>query len=340
MQPRVAVVILNFNTRKWLEAFLPSVLQTQYGNLEIVVADNNSTDDSVRFVEEFYPSVSIITLPKNYGFAGGYNECLKQVTADYFVLLNSDVQVTPNWVQPVIDLMETDTAIAACQPKILSWHDKAKFEYAGASGGYIDGMAYPFCRGRIIDHLETDNSQYNSVEEVFWASGAAMFIRAANYREAGGLDADFFAHMEEIDLCWRLKNRGYKIMAQPASVVYHVGGGTLSRQNPRKTFLNFHNCIAMMVKNMPGNELWWKLPLRFIMDDMAAVMFLFYGNWRDMLAVFRAHTLFSLQAGKWFKRRRELKKYRSNPNKTGIYKKSIVLGFFLSKKKEFSRLDF
>lgn len=338
-QPRVAAVILNYNTRKWLEAFLPAVLQTRYDNFEVIVADNASTDDSVEFLRQYYPLIRVIQMPVNYGFAGGYNECLKQVEADYFILLNSDVEVTPNWVQPVIDLMETDAVIAACQPKILSYHHKERFEYAGAAGGYLDTLSYPFCRGRIIDHTEVDANQYNTVEEVFWASGAAMFIRSEKYFEADGLDADFFAHMEEIDLCWRLKNHGYKIMVQPASVVYHVGGGTLSRQNPRKTFLNFHNCMAMMVKNMNGTGLLWKLPLRFLMDDAAALMFLVYGNWRDTLAVFKAHTTFTLQIGKWIKRRSEYKAYKTHPhNNTGVYHKSIVFDFFIRRIKEFSKL--
>jgi GT2 family glycosyltransferase len=337
-QPRVAVVILNYNTKKWLQAFLPAVLATQYDNLEVIVADNASTDDSVAFLQNSFPDVRVIQLPVNYGFAGGYNECLKLVEADYFVLLNSDVEVTANWVQPVIDLLQTDPAIVACQPKILAWHQKHKFEYAGAAGGYLDALSYPFCRGRIIDHTEEDNGQYDDAREVFWASGAAMFIRSEKYFEAGGLDADFFAHMEEIDLCWRLKNHGYKIMVQPASIVYHVGGGTLSRQNPRKTYLNFHNCMAMLLKNMTGPELLWKMPLRFLLDDAAALMFLFYGNWRDTLAVFKAHTRFTLQIFKWIRKRRALKPYKTHTNNHGIYQSSIVFDFYFRKHKEFSEL--
>lgn len=337
--PRVAVVILNFNTRKWLEKLLPSVLQTQYDNLEIIVADNASTDDSVVFLKQNYAQVGIIQLEKNYGFAGGYNECLKQVEADYFVLLNSDVEVTPNWVQPIIDELENTPNAVACQPKILAYNQKEQFEYAGAAGGYLDTFAYPFCRGRIIDQTEQDTGQYNDAREVFWASGAAMFIRADKFREVGGLDARFFAHMEEIDLCWRLKNKGYKILVQPKAVVYHVGGGTLSRQNPRKTYLNFHNCLAMMVKNMPSGQLWWKLPFRLLLDDLAAIVFLFYGNWRDMLAVFKAHIRFTLQIGYWFNKREELKKQTTQRNTIGIYQKSIVFDFFIRKKRKFSGLE-
>lgn len=336
--PRVAAVILNYNTRKWLQQLLPSVVQTQYDNFEIIIADNASTDDSVAFLKEHYPQLRIIQLDKNYGFAGGYNECLKQVEADYFILLNSDVEVTPNWVQPVIDLLESTPNAVACQPKILAYNQKEQFEYAGAAGGYLDTYAYPFCRGRIIDQTETDEDQYNDAREVFWASGAAMFIRADKYREVEGLDARFFAHMEEIDLCWRLKNRGYKIMVQPQSVVYHVGGGTLSRQNPRKTYLNFHNCLAMMVKNMPQGQLWWKLPFRLLLDDLAAIVFLFYGNWRDTLAVFKAHIRFTTQLRYWSRKRKALKKEAANRNSTGIYHKSIVFDFFIRKKREFSKL--
>lgn len=337
--PRVAVVILNFNTRSWLEKLLPSVLQTQYDNLEIIIADNASTDDSVAFLSKQYPQLRIIELEKNYGFAGGYNECLKKVEADYFVLLNSDVEVTPNWVQPVINELESTPDAVACQPKILAYNQKEQFEYAGAAGGYLDTFAYPFCRGRIIDKTETDNGQYNDAREVFWASGAAMFIRADKYREVGGLDARFFAHMEEIDLCWRLKNKGYKILVQPQAVVYHVGGGTLSRQNPRKTYLNFHNCLAMMVKNMPEGELKWKLPFRIALDWLAAIVFLFYGNWRDMLAVFKAHLRFMSQIRYWLGKRKELKKLTTQRNTTGIYHKSIVFDFFIRKKRKFSKLN-
>ncbi len=336
--PKVAAVILNYNTRSWLEKLLPSVVLSQYDNLEIIIADNASTDDSIEFLKQHYPQIRIIQLDKNYGFAGGYNQCLKQVEAHYFILLNSDVEVTPNWIQPVIDILENTADAVACQPKILAFTDKKKFEYAGAAGGYLDTFAYPFCRGRIIDQTETDEGQYNDAREVFWASGAALFIKATAYFEADGLDARFFAHMEEIDLCWRLKNKGYKILVQPQAVVYHVGGGTLSRKNPRKTFLNFHNNLAMMVKNMPSGQLWWKLPFRFLLDDLAALFFLFHGNWRDMLAVFKAHISFTLQIRYWLRKRKTLQKSITHRNTTGIYHKSIVFDFFIRKKRKFSKL--
>lgn len=337
-QPRVAIVILNFNTRNWLEKFLPSVLQTQYDNLEIIVADNASKDDSVAFLKQNYPQIRIIQLEKNYGFTGGYNNCLQQVQADYYVLLNSDVEVSPNWVQPVINLLESTPNAVACQPKILSWHEKQKFEYAGAAGGYLDKYAFPFCRGRFFDHTETDEGQYNDAREVFWATGAALFIKAGKYHEVGGFDNRFFAHMEEIDMCWRLKNRGYKILVQPQSVVYHVGGGTLSKQNPRKTFLNFHNGLAMMVKNMPEGELRWKLPFRVLLDGIAAISFLVKGHGRDMIAVFKAHLRFFSQIRYWLGVRRELKKQINNRNSEGVYNKSVVFDFFIRKKRKFSEL--
>ncbi|MBI3232939.1 MAG: glycosyltransferase family 2 protein [Bacteroidetes bacterium] len=241
MKKKVAVVILNYNGKHWLEKFLPSVLSSTYANIEIVVADNCSTDDSIDFINQNYPNLTLIKNRVNGGFSKGYNDCLKHVTADYYVLLNSDIEVTPNWIEPVIELMESDSLIAACQPKILMYDQKDKFEYAGAAGGFMDSMGYMFCRGRIFDIYETDHGQYNEAIEVFWATGACLFVRANIYHQFGGLYEPLFAHMEEIDFCWRLKNNGYKIYACPTSEVYHVGGGTLNKTSPHKTYLNFRN---------------------------------------------------------------------------------------------------
>ena len=256
--PSVAIVILNWNGRKFLEQFMPAVLASTYPNKRVIVADNASTDDSILFLNEHFPSVEIIRNETNEGFAKGYNTALKKVTADYYVLLNSDVEVPENWIEPVISLMETDPLIAACQPKILTFDNRSFFEYAGACGGWIDKFGYPFSRGRVFDTRETDSGQYDFVQQCFWASGAAFFIRAKLYHEMGGLDEYFFAHQEEIDLCWRLQLSGYKIFVQPASVVYHVGGGTLPRGNSRKTFLNFRNNLIMIYKNQPWLSLIWK----------------------------------------------------------------------------------
>ena len=284
----VAVVILNYNGRKHLENFLPSVLASTYGNFRVVVADNASVDDSVSFVQQHFPSVEIVTHHQNEGFAGGYNWALKKVSSDYYVLLNSDVSVTPGWIEPVIRMMEADRSIAACQPKLLSYHQPQLFEYAGAAGGWIDSLGYPFSRGRIFDVCETEEHQYDEVEPIFWASGASMFVRANVYHELGGLDASFFAHQEEIDLCWRMQLAGYRIMSCPSSVVYHVGAGTLPRGG-RKVFLNFRNNLLMLCKNLPWQEKIWKLPLRFALDAISGWKGLLSGDSHFFSAIFKAH---------------------------------------------------
>ncbi|MFZ9718824.1 MAG: glycosyltransferase family 2 protein, partial [Chitinophagaceae bacterium] len=260
MSPSVAVVILNWNGKQFLEQFLPGLLASNYNNLRVMVADNASTDDSVSFLLQHYPTVELLRCQQNLGFAGGYNYFLNQVQTDYYVLLNSDVEVTPEWITPVISLMESDQRIAACQPKILSWHQRDHFEYAGAAGGWIDRLGYPFARGRVFDHLEMDTGQYNQPMPVFWATGAAMFVRADAFHAAGGFDEAFFAHQEEIDLCWRLQRMGYRIYACPASVVYHVGGGALPTGSAQKVFLNYRNNLMMLVKNMPLAQSLWTIP--------------------------------------------------------------------------------
>lgn len=289
MQAKVAIVILNWNGKKHLEQFLPSVLASSYPYSEIIVADNASTDDSISFLSSVYPSVRIIRLTQNYGFAKGYNEALKQIEAKYYVLLNSDVQVKPDWLEPIVHLMETDPSIAACQPKILSFSDHSSFEYAGGAGGWLDYLGYPFARGRIFDYCEQDRGQYDDIAPVFWASGAAMFIRADAYHQLGGLDEYFFAHQEEIDLCWRLQLAGYKIMVCPSSVVYHVGGGTLPKGNKRKVYLNFRNNLIMLAKNLPTKEAIWKLPLRLLLDHISGLKTLLSGQVTYYAAICRAH---------------------------------------------------
>ena len=243
---KTAVVILNWNGKKFLEQFLPYVIKHSSSDAEVIVADNASNDDSVEFLKNNYPEIQIINNNENGGFSKGYNEALSKIDAEYYVLLNSDIEVTENWIKPIIDLMDSDKSIAVCQPKLRSYHQKEMFEYAGAAGGFIDKYGYPFCRGRIFNSIEVDNGQYDDTCEVFWATGAAMFVRAELYHKFGGLDNDFFAHMEEIDFCWRLKNEGYKIMYCADSVVYHVGGGTLPKNSSRKTFLNFRNNFNLL----------------------------------------------------------------------------------------------
>ena len=333
--PSVAIVILNYNGRNFLEKFLPSVLASSYSNKEIIVADNCSSDDSVEVLKQF-ANVKILLLDKNYGFAEGYNQALQNITADYYVLLNSDVDITPQWIEPIIELMENNKKIAACQPKILSYKDKSFFEYAGAAGGWIDSLGYPFSRGRVFDEHEKDIGQYNDNAEIFWATGAAMFVRASAFHEVNGFDGFFFAHMEEIDLCWRLKLAGYAIICCPASVVYHVGGGTLPKGNERKVYLNFRNNIIMLLKNLPANEKIWKIPVRFFLDILFAFKNLFTGYSASFVAILQAY----LSVIKWSfsSKSKTTRKKTSIKKLTGVYEGSIVWDYFIKKKKRFSEI--
>ncbi|GAB2641980.1 glycosyltransferase family 2 protein [Emticicia sediminis] len=321
---KVAVVILNYNGQKFLETFLPSVIENADG-YEIIIADNASTDGSLAFLQNHYPTLRTIQLLNNQGFAGGYNNALKEIEAEYYVLLNSDVEVSANWTKPIIDLMDTDKSIAACQPKIRSYHQKTHFEYAGAAGGYIDWLGYPFCRGRIFDSYEEDKGQYDDTKEIFWATGACMFVRADVFHQLSGFDAHFFAHMEEIDLCWRMKNNGYKIMYSSASTVYHVGGGTLHKSNPRKTFLNYRNGLAMIYKNIPADKLFSTILLRLILDGISGIKLLVDGSFADFLAVIKAHFAFYAMIPKLER--------KSPKNVSEIYQKSIVWEYFVKKQK-------
>ncbi|RFS17935.1 glycosyltransferase family 2 protein [Emticicia sp. C21] len=327
--PKVAIVILNYNGQGFLERFLPSVIQHSSGH-EVVVADNASTDTSVTFLKQNYPNIRLIQLPHNGGFTGGYNQALKQVQTTYYVLLNSDIEVTPNWVDPIIELMDTNPKIAACQPKIKDYYKPTYFEYAGAAGGFIDWLGYPFCRGRIFDTCEEDTGQYDNTREIFWATGACMFVRAAVFHQLGGFDTKFFAHMEEIDLCWRMKNAGYQIFYSPASTVYHVGGGTLHKSNPRKTFLNYRNGLAMMYKNLPANQLFTTIFARLVLDGVSSIKFLLAGSFKDIWAILKAHFAFY---GMIPTLERKSSKHLKN-----IYPRSIVLQYFLRGKKRFGEL--
>ena len=285
-------MILNWNGKAYLETFLPSVTASTYPHLTIYLADNASTDDSVSFTRARYPQVRIIRNPANEGFAKGYTLALESVDADVFVLLNSDVEVTPGWIEPVIDLMSADPSIAACQPKILDWKRRDHFEYAGGAGGWIDRYGYPFCRGRVFEAIEQDRGQYDDTTPIFWASGAAMFVRADVFRALGGFDPFFFAHQEEIDLCWRMHHAGYQVFACPSSVVYHVGGGTMPQGSPRKTFLNFRNNHIMLWKNLGSYERLWKIPYRMLLDLASAGKNILQGHWSYVGAILRAHKAF------------------------------------------------
>lgn len=319
---KIAVVILNWNGVKLLEQFLPSVIKYS-PEATIYVADNASTDDSVSFVEQNFPSVNIVKNTDNFGFAQGYNEALKYIDEEIYALVNSDIEVTENWLTPILETFEKEPETAIIQPKILDFKNKEYFEYAGAAGGFIDKYGYPFCRGRIFDTIEKDNGQYNDIREITWASGACFFIRSSVYKELKGFDEDFFAHQEEIDLCWRALNKGHKIKYNYKSKVYHVGGATLNQSNPKKTFLNFRNSLLMLVKNVPKNKLLGVLFIRMILDGIAVFHFIFQGKFKHFLAILKAHYYFYSLLSKTYKK-------RGNFQSKKYYKiKSIVVNYYL-----------
>jgi len=334
---KTAVVILNWNgiRHKHLSNFLPTVLKHSK-DAEVIVADNHSDDESLLWLKENHPEVRVIENPDNSGFSSGYNKALKQVDAEYYVLLNSDIETTENWIAPVIKMMDADPLIAAAQPKIMNQNEghRNEFEYAGAAGGYIDKYGYPFCRGRLFQYLEKDNGQYNDEKEIFWATGACMFVKAKSYHELGGLDDDFFAHMEEIDLCWRMKNKGYKIMYSGNSTVYHVGGGTLPKKYPKKTYLNFRNNLTLLFKNLPKDRLLRVYIARIFLDGVAAFKFLLEGSLMSCFAVTRAHISFLRTYSKTMKKR----SLSEDKNVSEIYSGNIALDYFLKRKKLFSEL--
>lgn len=342
--PRAAIVILNFNGRAYLEQFLPGVLASTYPNCEVVVADNGSTDGSLAFLAEHFPEVRRIDLRGNHGYAQGYNLALRHVDAPYYILLNSDVEVTPGWIEPVIELMERDPAVGACQPKILAYHNRPYFEYAGACGGWIDALGYPLCRGRIFAITEMDEGQYDKKEEIFWATGAAFFVRSKLFQGLEGFDPDYFAHSEEIDLCWRMKRAGYKVMVQPGSVVYHVGGGTLSYHTPRKVYLNFRNSLYTILKNEKPFRLAWILPLRLLLDGLAALLFLSQGKFSHIRSIVRAHWAFFPHFRHTLRKRRRVgelvRQYSIGParEQEGRYRGSIVWSYFARRRHFFKNL--
>ena len=341
-KPSVAVVILNYNGRKLLEKYLPPVFETTYANYKIYVADNASKDDSIAYLKDKFPNVSIIKLNRNHGFAKGYNLALKELEEDYFVLLNSDVKVTEGWLDPMVDLMESDRRIAAVQPKIKAYRAPEYFEHAGAASGWIDFLGYPFCRGRILDTIEKDKGQYDQVSEIFWASGACLLIRGPLFKNFKGFDEEFFAHMEEIDLCWRLKRAGYKIMFTPRSVVYHFGGATLGYHSPYKTYLNFRNSYYLLLKNESILRMAYIVPIRICMDTVAALNFLLKKKWLHAQAVIGAFFSFFMALITFIKKRLDMEtlieKLRVSPqqNRQGILPKSIVWQYFIRNKRRFS----
>ena len=331
---KTALVILNYNGVEFLKKFLPVVIEHSSDDAEIWVADNCSTDGSTELLNEEFKSVKLIHNKSNGGYATGYNTALRQIEAKYYILLNSDIEVTANWIKPIIEFMDSDSAIGACQPKIRSYSEKEKFEYAGASGGFIDKYGYPFCRGRVFQSLEVDEGQYNDAIEVFWATGACMFVRSDVFHELGGFDDDFFAHMEEIDLCWRMKSIDKKVMVCPSSMVYHVGGGTLPVGSARKTYLNFRNNFVLLYKNLPTNKLVLVLVLRLLLDGLAGIKFLLQGGFPDFLAVIRAHFYFYANWSHIHEKRN-----RTIRNKVGeVYNGNIAIDHYFYKKKKFTDL--
>ncbi|HEX6169499.1 MAG TPA: glycosyltransferase family 2 protein [Chitinophagaceae bacterium] len=334
--PKVAIVILNWNGQNYLEKFLPSLLATAYDNKEIIVADNGSTDGSVSLLQRHFPQIKLIRFNENNGFAKGYNIALQNIQADYYAIINSDVEVQEGWLTPIINLLEQDKLNAACQPKLLSYKHRNLFEYAGGAGGWLDSFGYPFARGRVFDICEEDKGQYDTTERVFWVTGAAMVIRSSVFNEMRGFDEYFFAHQEEIDLCWRMQLAGYKLYCCPSSIVYHVGGGTLPRGNSLKTYLNFRNNQIMLFKNLPWSQKWWKVPFRIFLDAVSALKGLFIGDGGYFLSILRAHFSFL----KWilFRQSKSVFPEKKDGKPAGLYKGNIVWEHFVRGKKYFSQL--
>ena len=336
----VTVVILNWNGKKWLEKFLPSVDRTTYRPCEILIVDNGSSDDSMAFVQKNYPHFRILELEENHGFAQGNNLALPAINTPYFALLNSDVEVTPNWLEPLVKEMDDRPNLAIVQPKILAWNRKDYFEYAGASGGYIDALGYPFCRGRIFDTLERDNGQHDKPHNVFWATGACCLVRKSVVERIGLFDPDFFAHMEEIDFCWRAQNHGYEVSCQPLSIVYHVGGGTLPQGNPRKTFLNARNNLWMLYKNLPKSLLFPRLFMRMGLDYIWMIKSIFAGEFSSANAIVKGHMAFFSHLDSLKEKRGEFRpENKHHIPKNGYYPGSIVWQYFVRKRRNFKQLS-
>ena len=332
----LAIVILNWNGKDFLKKFLPSVV-TFSKDAKIIVADNASSDDSIVFLQSNYPDIQIIVNKSNGGFAKGYNDALKQIDSDLYLLLNSDIEVTENWLEPLLKVMK-DPSVAGCQPKILAYNNKDYFEHAGASGGYLDHNYFPFCRGRILNKFEKDEGQYDGQTEIFWATGAAILIRAELFHRVNGFDEAFFAHMEEIDLCWRIKKLGYKFIVEPKSFIYHVGGGTLPYLSPKKSYLNFRNSLFMLVKNHEGN--WFpKLVYRMLLDGLAAVRFIALREWKHLASVFNAHMALYKHLPVLLQQRKEIQQYKGITNKTGLYQGSIIWARYFKGVTKFKELN-
>ncbi len=334
-----AVVILNWNGLPWLEQFLPQVVAHSRADARVIVADNGSTDGSIAWIKSHVPEAEVIALEENLGFAGGYNAALQQVDTEYYVLLNSDVEVTPGWVHQLRAHLVAHADMAACQPKMLSFRQRHQFEHAGAAGGYIDRNGYPFCRGRIFEITEADEQQYDDARDVFWATGACLAVRAEAFHAAGGFDARLFAHMEEIDLCWNLRRRGWRIGYTPAATVYHVGGGALGYGQPRKTFLNFRNSLAVLTKHLRSRWIFARIFHRLVLDGFAAIKFLLEGHGAHAWQVGRAHRGFFRWLPQLLRDRKDLLQIERNPDLTGMYHRSIAYDRYILGWRKFTALD-
>jgi GT2 family glycosyltransferase len=336
---KTAIVILNWNGISFLKMFLGKVVSLSSGDGRIIcVADNGSNDGSAEYISDNFKDIRLIRFEKNHGFAGGYNLALEQIDAQYYVLLNSDIEVTPGWLEPLINYMDLNPDAASCQPKVLSWKERDRFEYAGAAGGFIDWLGYPVCRGRILMNIEKDSGQYDTASDIFWSTGACMAVRAVAWQKCSGFDPDFFAHMEEIDLCWRFHRSGYRVFCTPESVVYHVGGGALPYNSPFKTYLNFRNSLFLLYKNLPDDSLKRIIMIRRILDGIAALFFLVKGQFRSFAEVWKAHIGFYRHLSVLKTKRENLKKLYGSKNVGMILNKSIVFEFYIKKHKTFSSL--
>lgn len=337
-QQDTAVVILSYNGTKWHELFFPTIVAEAHTGYDVVLADNASTDNTLEYVQQHFPTVKTLRITENHGFANGYYEALKQIQAKYYILLSADFEVTPGWFPPLYKAMEANTMLAACQPKVRYWREREMFEYAGAGGGFMDNFGYLFCRGRIFFDIEKDNGQYDDDIEVFWASGGCFMVRSELYHKVGGLDNELYAHMEEVDLCWRLKNIGYSIGYVGGSTVFHVGGSVISYGSSQKLYYNFRNNLVLLIKNEKGAKLLWLFPLRLLLDGLAGLRLLLTGNGKQTLTIIKAHFHFYRDLGKWLKKRRKNKQLITVRNEEGIYPRSIVWDYFLLRKKVFSKL--
>ncbi len=337
-QQDTAVVILSYNGTKWHELFLPKIVEEAHTGYDVIVVDNASTDETLQYVQTNFPTIKTLQIGVNHGFANGYYEALNQIQAKYYILLSADFEVTEGWFPPLHEAMEKDEQLAACQPKIRYWRDRECFEYAGAGGGFMDNFGYLFCRGRIFFDIEKDLGQYNDNIEVFWASGGCFMVRSALYHQVGGLDNSLYAHMEEVDLCWRLKNAGYKIGYIAASLVYHVGGSVISYGSPQKLYYNFRNNLVLLIKNERTSKLLWLFPLRMVLDGVAGLRLLLTGNVRQTYTIIKAHFHFYRDLDKWLDQRKKNKAMIVKRNEEGIYPRSIVWDYFLLRKKKFAQL--